>query len=351
MSRPVPSLSYAARQEVIERMAPCYREASFPQKGVLLDTVVATTGYARKYAIRLLNQAPTGKRTIQRRRLPRYGQEVQQALVEAWKATRYICAKRLIPYLPTAVAALERHGHLQLTSESRSRLLAMSVSTAERCLRACRKPPPQKTGITQAGPLLKEQIPIRTFHQWDEAQPGFLEADLVGHHGGYMQGSFLYTLTLTDIATGWTECLPLLYKSPEAVRAALQQARALFPFPILGLDTDNGGEFINELLLAYCEAEQITFTRGREGLKVDQCFVEQKNGAVVRQFVGHERLVGLQGYWQLRECYRAVRLYVNYFQPSMKLVSRFQKEERVRRVYDAAKTPLQWLLCSEIFSC
>jgi hypothetical protein len=183
---------------------------------------------------------------------------------------------------------------------------------------------------------------------WDEAQPGFLEGDLVGHHGGHTRGCFVYTLTLTDIATGWTACLPLLYKSPEAVLAALQQARMLFPFPILGLDVDNGGEFIDTLLVTYCVAEQITFTRGREGLKVDQCFVEQKNGAVVRQFVGHERLVGLQAYRQLRELYRAVRLYVNCFQPSMKLLSKDSEEEKVRRVYDPAKTPLQRLLLSGI---
>ncbi len=125
----------------------------------------------------------------------------------------------------------------------------------------------------------------------------------MAHCGEHTQGSYLYTLTLTDVATGWTECLPLFYKSPEAVLAAFQQARQLFPFPILGLDVDNGGEFINVLLMSYCEAEQITFTRGREGLKEDQCFVEQKNGAIVRKTVGHDRLVGEQAYLQLRELY------------------------------------------------
>jgi hypothetical protein len=156
--------------------------------------------------------------------------------------------------------------------------------------------------------LLKQQIPIRTFHRWDEKEPGFLEGDLVAHCGAHTEGSYLYTLTLTDIATGWTECLPVLYKSPEAVLAAFQQARVLFPFPILGLDVDSGGEFINTPLVKYCETEQITFTRGREGLKADQCFVEQKNRAIVRKMVGHARLVGEQAYRQLRELYRAVRL-------------------------------------------
>jgi len=312
-SSPVISLSYAARRELIERVAPLYREAFLAQKGLLLDRVVAMTGYARKYAIRLLNQTSEGKRTIQRQRVPRYGSQVRQALLLTWKAARHICAKRLIPFLPTLVAALERHGHLQLTRESRSHLLQMSVSTVERLLRSHCTPAPRGLCITQAGPLLKHQIPIRTFHGWDDAQPGFLEADLVAHGGGYSEGCSLYMLTLTDIATGWTECLPLLSKSPEAVLAAFQQARALFPFPILGLDTDNGSEFINETLMRYCEAQQITFTRGRPQLKDDQCFVEQKNGAIVRQFVGFDRFAGHQAYLQLRELYRALRLYVNCF--------------------------------------
>jgi hypothetical protein len=347
-SQSVPSLSYATRRETIERMGPTYRAASLAQKGLLLDTMVTVAGYARKYAIQLLNKAPEGKRTIRRRRPSRYGSGVQQALLEAWKATKSICSKRLIPYLPTLIADLERHGHLDLSQENRSHLLAMSARTAERLLRSHRKSAPRGLSTTQAGPLLKQQIPIRTFHSWDEARPGFLEADLVAHCGEDTRRSYLYTLTLTDVATGWTECLPVLYKGAEAVLSAFQQARGLFPFPILGLDTDSGGEFINEPLLRYCEAEQITFTREREGFKQDQCYVEQKNGAIVRQFVGFDRLVGEQAYWQLRELYRGVRLFVNCFQPSMKLVCKGCDAEHVRRVYDRAKTPWQRLVLSGI---
>jgi site-specific recombinase XerD len=160
----------------------------------------------------------------------------------------------------------------------------------------------------------------------------------------------LYTLTLTDVATGWTECLPLLFRSPEAVQAAIGQARALFPFPILGIDTDNGKEFINETILEYCQREQLTFTRGRPEVKNDQCFVEEKNGAVVRHFVGSERLEGEGAYRQLREVYRALRLYVNGFQPSMKLQAKEVDGERIRRTYDPAKTPLQRLLLSGVLS-
>jgi hypothetical protein len=342
------SLSYQARREFLEQVAPRYRHASCAQKSLLLDAFADVTGYARKSAIRLLNHPPEGPHHIRRPRPPQYGPEIQQALFVAWKAADHICAKRLIPFLPTLVASLEQHGHLHLTEETRSRLLAMSVTTAERFLRTQRKPAPHSLSTTKAGALLKHQVPMRTFHEWDEVHPGFLEADLVAHCGGHVEGSFLYTLTLTDVATGWTECLPLLYKSPETVLAAFHQARQLFPFPIRGLDTDNGGEFINEQLVAYCEHQQITFTRGRPALKNDQCFVEQKNGVIVRQVVGHDRLSGELAYRQLREVYRALRLYVNCFQPSMKRQSSSHDEDGVRQVYDPAKTPLQRLVRSGV---
>ncbi len=184
----------------------------------------------------------------------------------------------------------------------------------------------------------------------DEAKLGFLEVDLVAHCGGRLEGGCLYTITLTDVATGWTECLPLLNRGREAVLAALQRARALFPFPILGLDTDNGGEFINEEVAAFCVREQITFTRGRPYEKRDQCFVEQKNGVVVRQVAGHGRLMGEHAYRQFDELYRALHWYVNCFQPSMKLVSKQVEGRQIRRIYDAAKTPLQRVLLSGALS-
>jgi hypothetical protein len=166
---------------------------------------------------------------------------------------------------------------------------------------------------------LKNQIPLRTFQAWNNTHPGFLEVDLVAHCGAHTKGNFLCTLTLTDLATGWAECLPLRSKSAREALSAIQQARARFPFPILGLDTDNGSEFINQALLSYCEAEQITFTRGRPNVKNDQSHVEQKNGAIVRQVIGYRRLEGEQAYQQLAHVYLALRLYVNGFQPSMRV--------------------------------
>src|SRR5258708_10433928 len=279
-------LSYQARRELVESMASAYREASRTQKMLLLDTFVALTGYVRKYAMWLPNHPAESRPSIPHARPVHYGPEVQQALLLAWKAANQICPKRLIPFLPTLVEALERHGHLHLTEEGRNQLLSMSATTADRLLRASRPKGPHGLSTTRAGTLLKHPLPIRTFQDWNETQPGFLEADLVAHCGLQAEGGYLYSLTLTDIATGWTECLPLLFRSRETVLAAFQRARTLFPFPILGIDTDNGGEFLNEDVVTYCEQEHITFTRGRPYQKRDECFVEQKNGAIVRQVVG-----------------------------------------------------------------
>jgi hypothetical protein len=201
---------------------------------------------------------------------------------------------------------------------------------------------------TKPGRLLKRQIPVRTFTEWTDGQPGFLEADLVAHCGGSMDGAFLYTLTLTDVATTWTECLPPLHRTQHGVVHALQKARGMFPFPLLGIDTDNGGEVINEELMAYCATEQLTFTRGRVANKNDQCYVEQKNGSVVRQLVGYDRFEGERAYRQLAELYRAVRLYVNFFQPSMKLRTKTRTGSRVRRTYGPAQTPFQRVVASGV---
>ncbi len=345
----VNGLRTQARRVLLQQVAPAYHQALGSHKQLILEEFVTATGYVRKYAQWLLNHTeevlapPTALRR-------RYGPEVEEALVLAWKTLNRICTKRLIPFLPSIVATLEEDGHLELNEEHRRLLLSMSAATADRLLQAHRYTHPHGLSTTKAGPLLKQQIPIRTFAQWDEAKPGFLEVDLVAHCGGQIQGGCLYTITLTDVATCWTECLPLLNRGREAVLSALKRARALFPFPILGLDTDNGGEFINEEVADYCVREQITFTRGRPYEKRDQCFVEQKNGVVVRQVVGHGRLMGEHAYRQLDELYRALHWYVNCFQPSMKLVSTQVEGRKIRRIYDAAKTPLQRVLSSGVLS-
>lgn len=343
------SMSFSTRRELLARVAPRYREASKKQKTVILNEFIASTGYKRKYAIRLLSlpEVPV-PRKIKRPRSRFYSKSLQEALKTAWCASNCIASKRLAPFLAELVPILEHHGHLELTEEKRRQLVSISPATIDRILKPYRQL--YGRGSTKQGSLLKHQVPIRTFADWEEKIPGFFEADLVAHCGWNMGGSFLYTLTLTDIATTWTECLPLLYRSQEAVLHALDQARSLIPFPILGLDCDNGTEFLNFEFIAYCKRERITFTRGRAYRKNDQCYVEQKNGAVVRQFVGYDRLEGLLAYKQLLELYRALRLYQNFFQPSMKLREKHRESSRVRRSYDAAQTPLQRLRAFNILS-
>src|SRR3954454_23008460 len=244
-------MSFRAKRELLLQVSDRYQAASHQQKSLILDEFIAATGYARKYAIRLLTHpSPPPPVAIARPRERRYGPAVQEALRAAWTAANGICGKRLVPFLPELVASLERHGHLVLTDEVRAQVLRLSAATADRLLRPAREAQsPRGLATTRPGALLKRQIPIRTFAGWDEARPGFVEADLVAHGGQRAEGAFLHTLVLTDVATGWTECLPLLHRSQHAVLQALARARQLLPFPLLGLDTDNGGEFLNEELL------------------------------------------------------------------------------------------------------
>jgi hypothetical protein len=337
-------MSFQAKRELLVQTASRYQAASHVQKSLILDEFVAATGYDRKYAIRLLTNPVTPPAPIRRPRAPHYGPAVQEALRIAWAASNGICAKRLVPFLVELVPILERHGHLSLTDAVREQLLALSPATADRLLRPIREASqPHGIGTTKRGTLLKHQVPVRTFADWNETQSGFMEIDLVAHCGGNAEGAFLYTLVLTDIASGWTECIALLHRSQHAVIQALDHVRHLLPFPLLGIDTDNGSEFLNAELLAYCEREQLTFTRGRVGKKNDQCFVEQKNGAIVRQLIGYDRFEGMAAYQQLSQVYRAVRLYVNFFQPSMKLKTKHREGSRVTRTYEVAQTPWQRL--------
>lgn len=336
-------MSFHAKRELLANVAPRYREENKKRKSIILNEFISATGYSRKYAIRLLSSPVISVKKKIRRPRPRfYDDAVQEALKIAWASANYIASKRLAPFLKDLVPALERHRHLELTDETRSQLISISPATIDRILKPIRT---NGRGIstTRPGKLLKHQIPVRTFADWEEEEPGFFEADLVAHCGWSMEGAFLHTLVLTDIATGWVECIALLHRSGSAVVHALDHVRELIPFPILGIDTDNGSEFINSDLVDYCEKEKITFTRGRAYKKNDQCYVEQKNGVVVRQIVGYDRFEGQQAYMQLSELYRAVRLYVNFFQPSMKLKKKCRTKSKIKKTYYPAQTPFQRL--------
>ena len=272
-------MSFRTKRELAVRIAPRYREVSRKEKTAILDEFIAATGYSRKYALRLMANPPIVADAIRRPRSRSYGPEVQDALATAWGAANFICAKRLIPFLPELVATLEQHGHLVLRDDVRSALLEVSAATADRILRPLRQGSTAKgRKRTSSRSLLKHRVPVRTSSEWSGLGPGFVEADCVSHCGARNEGAFLRSLVLTDVATGWTECLSLSNGGQDATLHGIEMARRLMPFSLLGIDTDNGTEFINEALVDYCDREDLIFTRGRPYRKNDQCYVEQKNG-------------------------------------------------------------------------
>jgi len=341
-------MSSTTRQELARSVTPRYREADRRQKCVILDEFVAATGYARKHAIVMLGREEVPDLSAIRVRKRRYDEPVIDALTTLWRAGNSICSKRLVPFLPELLGVMERCGHISLTPDIRDRLLSMSVSTADRAL----SPERQRTGhgisTTKPGQLLKRQITVRTFADWDDIRPGFFEIDLVAHCGDWAGGSFLHTLVLTDVATGWIECCPLLHRGEVDVTTAITEVRSRLPFPVLGLDTDNGSEFINYEMLRYCERESITFTRARTYKKNDQCHVEEKNGSVVRRLIGYSRYEGTATLLVMAQIYDVLRQYVNFFQPSLKLASKQRDGSHVTKKYEIARTPYQRLVTAAV---
>lgn len=247
--------------------------------------------------------------------------------------------------MPMLVEAMERHGHLGLAAEVRSGLLSISAATIDRALRDVRRGSAVRMRRRAApSAAVRRSVAVRTFEGWDDPLPGFMEADLVAHSGPTARGSFVQTLTVTDIATGWTECAPVLVREQSLLTAVLDEIRKLLPFPLLGFDTDNDSVFLNETVRDYCQAAGITFTRCRPYRKNDQAWVEQKNGAVVRRGVGYRRFEGLEAAAALARLYRSLRLFVNYFQPSFKVASKAREGARARKRYHAPATPYQRLL-------
>jgi len=317
-------------------------------KGQILDEFVAATGYHRKYAMRVLKHGRKAKGLRKKGRRKEYQGEVVTVLRHIWEICGRICSKRLKPFLPEIVAVLERHNELSLSAEVKSQLLRMSRSTIDRCLKPVRFQDKRRGfSTTKPGTLLKKAIPIRTFADWDDARPGFVETDLVAHCGDSAEGQFLNTLTTTDISTGWTECVAILHRSQHLVFTAIQTMRQRLPFPLLGLDSDNGGEFINGILYRYCQDEKVTFTRSRPYRKNDQAHVEQKNWSVVRHLIGYDRYETEEELQLLNSIYDDLRLYVNFFQPVMKLIGKERVGNKTIKRYDEAATPYQRVLRSD----
>lgn len=344
-------MSLQARRELLDSIRARYHRGDKNSKSKILDEFTQATGYGRKYAIALLNSVTNlEKQKLSKQRSRKYGEDVQKALIQVWRLANEICSKRLIPFLPDFMEALERTGNIQLQDDVKKKLLTLCPDTADRLLREERKSGQRGRSTTRAGKLLKRQIPIRTFSDWNDVVPGFFEADLVAHCGNSASGTFLNSLVLTDIATAWTECFALLRKSEMDVLDALRKAQKILPIKLLGFDSDNGSEFINTGLLEFCKEEKITFTRSRAYKKNDQAHVEERNGSVVRRIVGYDRYEGVSSKTSLQDLYDVVRLYVNYFQPTMKLLSKQRDGQKVSRKHDRAQTPYRRMLDSPAVS-
>ena len=327
----------ATRRELTAVISRRYREADRVGRKHILDEFTKITGYHRKHAIRLLTAPPMPTQERPCRHI--YQEAVREALVVLWEAADRICGKRLKAAIPFLVEAMERHGHLRLEEGVRSQLMAMSAATMDRHLRSIREQAyggRKKRGV--ALNRVRKLVPVRTFADWGEPQPGYFEVDMVVHCGDRNEGSFVHTLVLTDVASTWTECIALPVREQTLIVEAIGGIRPMLPFPIRGLDTDNDSAFLNDTLWNYCHEQGIVFTRSRAYHKNDQAWVEQKNGAIVRKLVGYGRLEGLAATAALRRLYEISRLYVNFFQPSFKLVSKTRIGARVHKTYDGPMT-------------
>jgi hypothetical protein len=315
------------------------------QKGRILDELCKVTGWHRKHAVRALANRPAAGPEAPRQRTSIYDVVVKDALTALWEASDRICGKRLKVMIPTLLPALERHGRLNLGAADRALVLAISAATIDRLL--------TDTKIAAAGgkrrrvgfySAIRREVPIRTFNDWADPPPGFCEIDMVAHGGTSVAGSFIQTLTMVDVATGWTECLALVTREGSLVVEAIKRAQSLFPWIILGADFDNDSAFMNDIVVPWCRAQKIEVTRSRAYKKNDQAFVEQKNGAVVRRLMGYGRFDGIETARVMARLYAAARLHVNFFQPSFKLKEKRREGAKVIKRYHAPATPYERVL-------
>lgn len=335
------------RKELIAALSKRYKIASRSDKGRLLDDFTAITGYHRKHAIRVLSGS-SGAVKSEPKRSPYYNNQVVEPLILLWEASDRICSKRLKPMIPILLDAMERYGHLSVEPIIKSKLLKISAATIDRLL----KPSRIKVDNTSrrrrvSGNAIQRVVPIRTFSDWLDPAPGFFEVDMVEHCGGPKKdGNFVHSLVLTDIASGWTECIALPMRNQVLVVQGIIKAQNQLPFKMRGIDADNESAFMNQMVFDFCNSYDLELTRSRAYKKNDQAWVEQKNGAIVRKLVGYGRLSGCAATDALAKLYHFSRLYVNFFQPSFKLKTKHRKGAYIHKTYHQPKSPYQRLLDS-----
>lgn len=329
---------------VIRTFVKEYKKAGRKKKTVLLTQLETITGYHRKYLTGIVAHPQKRKKVIRRKRGSQY-RVVFKPLRILWAVSNYACGKRLKPIIPQLLAALRRHRELIVTKDERRLLLQISAATIDRLFIHDRKRINIKgRSRTKPGSLLKHQIPIKMWTDWDNAKPGFLEIDSVHHCGTSLFGDYIYTLDTTDVATGWNECCAHLGRGEYRTIQALEMIKGRLPFPLLGIDFDCGGEFVNWHLIKYCQKNKITYTRAREAIKNDQAYIEQQNYSVVRRFVGYQRLDTEKHLETVNRLYGLLSDYQNFFQPVMRLKTKVRDGARVTRKYDKPLTAYQRVL-------
>jgi hypothetical protein len=326
-----------------------YRAANKKERTAILDEFVKTTGYHCKHATALLNgKREHAKHPIRRPRSTVYDSGLVSPLLILVDLFDGICSKRLRAAMTVELPRLYEAGTLQVSQETYEKLMTISPATIDRLLVGRRRQIRKSRGFTKPGTLLKHKIPIRSWADWTEDQPGFCEMDLVDHSGGLIipGADHAWTLCFTDVKTAWTECVAVRNKAQVHVFAAIRRARQRLPFPLQGIDSDNGSEFINDQLYRYCNDEKITFTRGRAGKKNDSAYVEQKNWSVVRNAVGYYRYDTPEQLDLLNRLYAVMHFYGNFFLPVAKLKEKIRTGSKVKRVHDDPQTPYARVLAS-----
>ena len=323
-----------------------YLRANKKAKRMILDEFCETTGYHRKAAIRLLRRpTPFSHSTTGLGRPNKYSPALLQPLKTLWETSDRLCSKRLKPFLPELIGALERHGEIKLEPEVKQQLLEMSAATIDRHLKPLRsRGLRQPYSQSRSSSTLKALVPIRTFGDWAGVKPGSVQADLVMHCGESTVGFHLTTLMAIDVASSWTEFEAIWGKGQQWVRTGMHHARQRMPFTVKEAHTDNGGEFLNHILYLWCKREGIRFTRGRAYKKNDQAYAEQRNWFTVRRVIGYDRYSSRKAFEQLQKVYSLLRLQVNFFHPVRKLTHKERVGSKVRKHYDIAQTPYQRLL-------
>lgn len=337
------------RNEIIEVHKFKYLNSTKKEKKLIIDIICESTGLSRDRTTRLLNGSSKrigkSKNKESRGRKVFYDSTLIFNLEKIWILTDFSCGKRLKESLPQMIDALERHNELILESSVKNKLLTMSASTIDRLLKHSK----QRFSVngkstTKPGTLLKKDIKLRLGSEWDDAVPGYVEIDLVAHCGETVLGSYLNTLDVTDICTGWTETIAVLTKAERYVFNGLMEIESKAPFNYLGIDSDNGSEFINNHLYRYCLKNEICFTRSRPYKKNDGCHVEQKNWQIIRRNIGYERYEGQLALDIMNNYYSLLRLYTNFFLTQTKLIKKIRVGSKIIKKYEIPKTPYQRIL-------